>query len=392
MPTGFAKNLIYKLALPFLAPSPRGKMRFVSEGRTLQHPSDLEHVLVKHHVLGASLLLKQGVQQSLVHVSVDGKVQHHADNQTLYRVASITKVATTLAIMRLYEDHALSLDAPVSDVLPRECASEAALNGVTIRQLLCHTSGLRDVPAYQHSLDQSGTLLDVLHAEGVRGSLPGKQFAYCNFGFGLLGCVIEQVTGQSVASAMQRLVFAPLGMRAVLDASTLSMEQIMPIRRVLQRGKAEEVRVTALGKKPLTTPDPLRHFGHTAGAMYTDCVSLQRMMSLFQQDGVLDGQQFLQPDTIRMMMTPHASYGVISPGMSYGLGLILFTLPDFPNVQIIGHQGFAYGCVDGAFITSNHQQVIFLNGGASELRDGRLGVVNRDVLRFALGKELPSWT
>lgn len=391
MPTGFAKNLAYRMALPFLAPSPRGKMTFTAEGSPLHQQADYAQVLVKHHVLGSSLLLKQGEQQTLVHASVGEDIQHQADHLTLYRVASITKVATTLTIMRLWEDGALSLDAAVTEYLPKECTSKPALDGVTIRHLLCHTSGLRDVPAYQHVLDQGGTLLDVLHAEGIRQSRPGEQFAYCNFGFGLLGCVLEQVTGQPLSEAMEDFLFAPLAMRAAMDASTLPAEHIMPIRRVLQRGKAEDVRITALGRKPLTSPDPLRHFGHTAGAMYTDCVSLGRMMSLFQQEGAIDGKQFLKPDTIRMMMTPHASYGTLSPGMSYGLGLILFTLPNFPDVQIVGHQGFAYGCVDGAFITPS-QQIIFLNGGASELRDGRLGVVNRDVLRFALGKEFPSWT
>lgn len=165
----------------------------------------------------------------------------------------------------------------------------------------------------------------------------------------------------------------------------------MPIRRVVQKGKSKDVRITSLGKKPLTAPDPMRHFGHTAGAMYTTCESLSKLLAFLQQEGAVGNRQLMRPETLRMMMSPQASYGQLSPGMVYGLGLIRFTLPELPDTPILGHQGFAYGCVDGAFFTQT-QQVIFLNGGASELRTGRLGVVNRDVLRYALLKEMPAWT
>ncbi|MDO4838353.1 MAG: serine hydrolase domain-containing protein [Clostridia bacterium] len=390
MPTGWLKNAAYRLALPLLAPSPRGKITMEHTGVQLTHLQDYQRILTKHHVLGSSLLMRQGDQEAQVYVSVGGNIQHTAQADTLYRVASITKMATALTILRLWEADALSLDAPVCQYLP-DSQGIAALQDVTIRQLLCHTSGLRDVPAYQYALDHGQTYQEVLQVQGIRGSHPGEQFAYCNLGFGLLGCVMEQVTGESLAQVMQEMVFRPLGMEATMDASSLPEERIMPIRRVVQRGKSRDVRITPLGKKPLTTPDPLRHFGHTAGAMYTTCESMSKLLAFLQQEGAAENRQIMHPETLRMMMSPQASYGQLSPGMDYGLGLIRFTLPELPDMPIMGHQGFAYGCVDGAFFTQN-RQVIFLNGGASELRIGRLGVVNRDVLHYALMKEMPAWT
>ncbi len=390
MPTGLMKNVAYRLALPMLAPSPRGKMTVAHTGTPIHHLSEYQRILTKHHVLGSSLLLQKGDQEAQVHVSVGGDIQHTATADTMYRVASITKMATALTILHLWEADALSLDAPVAQYLP-DSQGIPALQDVTIHQLLCHTSGLRDVPAYQYALDHGLPYQEVLQAEGVRGSLPGERFAYCNLGFGLLGCVMEQVTGKSLARVMQELVFQPLGMEATMDASGLQEDRIMPIRRVVQRGRSEDVRVTPLGRKSLESPDPLRHFGHTAGAMYTTCASLSKLLAFLQREGAVNHQQLMRPETLRMMMTPQASYGQLSPGMDYGLGLIRFTLPEAPDMPIMGHQGFAYGCVDGAFFTHD-QQVIFLNGGASELRTGRLGVVNRDVLRYALMREMPSWT
>ena len=189
----------------------------------------------------------------------------------------------------------------------------------------------------------------MLEAPGTLGSAPGERFAYCNFGFGLAGCVLEQATGLPVSQVLAREVLLPLGMRGSLDASTLNPEAIVPITRVLSRHRGPDVRVTPLGRIPLTGPDPERHFGHTAGALY-------------------------------------------SPTLSYGLGLLIIRDPRLSAHRILGHQGFAYGCADGAFQEEGTgRQVIFLNGGCSEARCGRLGVGNRDILRYALGEEMAAW-
>lgn len=392
MPTTTLKNLAYRAALPLLAPSPRGKMRAEASGHAIRHLPEYLRLLAQHHVLGSSLLIADGAEQAELHVSVDGKIGHAASGGTMYRVASITKTATALTVLRLCEAGAFSLNDPVRALLPNG-ERDAALEGVTLRQLLSHTSGLRDVPAYASALAQGADFHRVLASEGVRGGRPGETFAYCNLGFGLLGCVLEQATGQSVAQVMAEQLFRPLGMEATLDASALEEARIMPIRRVLARHPAPDVRVTALGAQALSQPDPERHFGHTAGAMYTNAPSLSRMMALIRQEGEIDGARLLQADSIRQMTTAHASYGASSPGMSYGLGLVLLADPTLPGCRLVGHQGFAYGCVDGAFVDlATGRQVIFLNGGASEARQGRLGLVNRDVLRWALGKELPAWT
>ena len=181
-------------------------------------------------------------------------------------------------------------------------------------------------------------------------------------------------------------------MEATLDATELDEARVMPIMRVLARRREADVRIPPLGRVPLTSPDPLRHFGHTAGSMYTNAPSLSRMLTLIHQRGEIDGQRLLSAASIDEMTRVHAQYGAISPDMAYGLGLIFQQDAQLPGARITGHQGYAYGCVDGAFLDLNTgRQVIALNGGASEARDGRMGLINRDLLRWALGKELPQW-
>lgn len=74
-------------------------------------------------------------------------------------------------------------------------------------------------------------------------------------------------------------------------------------------------------------------------------------------------------------------------------GCCSLTIPPCPPRRILGHQGFAYGCVNGAFYEEGTgRRVILLNGGASEARMGRLGRINRDILRWALREDNDAWT
>ena len=185
------------------------------------------------------------------------------------------------------------------------------------------------------------------------------------------------------------MLFRPLHMRATLDASTLNEAEIMPITRVLPYRAGQELRVTALGRHPLQKPNPLCHYGHTAGAMYTDGRSVLQMLTLIHQRGTMDETRLIG-ETLMQEMTRRQS---ATPTRTYGLGLVILNRPEISPRQLLGHQGFAYGCVDGAFIEEDTgRAVVFLNGGASEARTGRLGLVNRDVLQWALKQEMPSWT
>ena len=386
MPSTPLKNLLYRAALPFFAPNPYKQMKQLEAGKPLTHLPDYERLLVKHRVLGASLLLQSGEQRAQVHTSVNTP-RHVAQEDTMYRVASITKMATALVTLMCVDEGLFTLDTPIRQLLP-DTDNADALDGMTIRHLLSHTSGLRDTPEVDHALRNGYTYDMVLNSHDIVASAPGKLMEYCNFGFGLLGCILENVTSMCVSDLFRVKLFEPLGMRATLDASTLDERLIMPISRVLPYRKGNDVTITKPGRVPLDKPDPLRHFGHTAGAMYTDAHSLARLLTLIAGGGVIDGKRLVSPEMMAEMTRVQSS----TPTRTYGLGLVILKRPEISGHRLLGHQGFAYGCVDGAFIEEGTgRMVIFLNGGASEARQGKLGLVNKDVLTWAYRKEFPAW-
>ena len=122
--------------------------------------------------------------------------------------------------------------------------------------------------------------------------------------------------------------------------------------------------------------------------MYTDVKSLQSLLHVL----IRNDNEYLSDRARSQMKREHASYGSLSPSLSYGLGLLRINDPYISRSIVYGHQGFAYGCADGAFWEDETGRImITLNGGCSEARKGRLGLANRDFLNWAFRKELTEW-
>lgn len=138
-----------------------------------------------------------------------------ATPETDYRLASVSKQFTAMAVMLLANDGKLRYDQPIRDFLP---ALPQAAQAVTIRHLLNHTSGLID---YEDLIPESRTEQlddqDVLTLLASKDSLyfpPGTQYRYSNSGYVLLGIIVSRVTPLSFPDFLDEQIFARLGMNA----------------------------------------------------------------------------------------------------------------------------------------------------------------------------------
>ena len=135
---------------------------------------------------------------------------------SLFPVASITKLATALAVLRLVDAGAVALDDPLGRYLPDAAASQ---DDVTVRSLLCHTSGLPldladHAAPYAPGLDWPALARACLQTPLE--APPATRVQYSNVGYGLLAIVVERQTGQPFARALAALVLEPLGVEAYL--------------------------------------------------------------------------------------------------------------------------------------------------------------------------------
>ena len=383
MPTTTVKNILYRFLLPF-APRVSVSPLIHWNSSPLNHVSAFSQIIRHHHISGGAFLFSSPEKNIPAYTGAFHS-ELFPSSDCFFRVASITKMATALLSFRLQDLGLLDLSAPVTEVLTGS-SNVPELQKVTILHLLSHTSGLSDPPELE-SLLIHGKPYSVA-VSGRRTSEPGTSFHYSNLGFGLLGCIFESVLNLPLSRIYQDFLFTPLSMNASIDGSSLPESRIMPVVRILPYHPGQTVTITPLGRHPLTEPDPLLHYGHSAGSMYTDIFSLQNLLNVL----ILKGTDYLSERWKKEIRLEHASYGNLSPTLSYGLGLLRISDPALSDGMIFGHQGFAYGCVDGAFWEENTGcSVIMLNGGAGEARTGRLGLLNRDILRWAFRKELPAW-
>ena len=142
-----------------------------------------------------------------------------------FRIASISKVLTATVVLQLVESAYLSLDQPVGQVLADHVGvdiQDPAVAGITVRQLLSHTSGLSgyDDQFFGGAADSCSTAARA----GLSGRLvapPATRFVYSNLGYCLLGLLVEQVTGRPYEVEVRERLLEPLGIEGMRLAGTV---------------------------------------------------------------------------------------------------------------------------------------------------------------------------
>lgn len=150
----------------------------------------------------------------------DIELHRPARGSTRYNMASVTKMLTAVAILKLAEQNDLDLDAHLADLLP-EFPNRDQAERITVRHLLNHTSGLPDYVAAEmirwEETQEPLTpafVLDYLHNRPLDFP-PGTNWRYSNTGFYLAGMIIERITGRDWADYIQQEVAGPLGLQSL---------------------------------------------------------------------------------------------------------------------------------------------------------------------------------
>ena len=230
---------------------------------------------------------------------------------TLYDLASLTKViATTPALMLLVERGRVRLDAPVATYLPELQGTPTA--GVTVRQLLTHTSGLRaDIPDAQlKALRDSAAVMRRVLSEAPRVA-PGTRVIYSDLNAILLGALVQRVTGEPLDGFVAREVFAPLGLRATMFRPPVRLRPWIaptgvwrghPVSGVVNDGSAFR----------------LRGVSGNAG-LFAPAMDVARFAQFMLREGALpDGRRLLKQETVRLFTTKAADFGHGSEARALG--------------------------------------------------------------------------
>jgi len=273
-----------------------------------------------------------------------------------YRLGSVTKQFTAMAILKLYEEGKLELTDPVTEFMPRYEDNR----GVTIFHLLTHGSGLAEYTAFEGVGTRTKLpttkkeIIDSFWSKDLRFS-PGEKFRYCNSNYVLLGWIIEEVTGQSYEDYIDKNIFSPLGMK---DSGYDHPEIVL-------ENRAEGY--VNIGGKILNASYIDTSFPNSAGALYSTVDDLHKWY-LALTSGKVVSQKLWEEAT-------SAQVG------NYGYGLM--------EGNLWGHRRIYHGGTVNGFkaminvFPEMNLAVIVL----SNLETAEIERINRDLSAIAFGEE-----
>ena len=294
------------------------------------------------------------------------------------RVASISKLVTGIAVLRLVEQHKLDLDADVSKWLGWTLRNPAYPDmPITLRLLLSHRSSLTDTIDYVLPLDADmrGVLSDPRAWDAVHA--PGSWFRYTNFNFPVVAAVMERATGERFDRLMDRLVLKPLGISACYNWA--SCDAKTAARAVVLYRDAQPVRDDNRGAAPACPVTPAKDGScdlakwragangavfAPQGGLRISMHGLARIGRLLLGGGTVDGVRLLGPRSMALLETPlwtfDSSNGDTISGFYCSYGLAMTFLPTRAEgcrddlfgdgVRRIGHAGEAYGLRSGLWV------------------------------------------
>jgi CubicO group peptidase (beta-lactamase class C family) len=269
----------------------------------VQNIDDLMHAY-RGAVPGASLaVLRAGVpilERAYGIADMEGRVA--AATATNYRLASLSKQFTAAAALLLAERGRLAIDDPIRRWLP---SLPDAADGMIVRHLLTHTSGLIDyedlIPLGRCSQLCDADVLRLLEGENRRYFQPGAQYRYSNSGYALLALIVERASGERYAQFLRARIFQPLGMQ-----TTVAFEA--GVSTIAHRSFG----YSAAAGSWLRTDQSLTSATLGDGGIYSSIDDLAKW------DAALCGDALLRPASLRLAF--QAWVGTDDPQVQYGFG------------------------------------------------------------------------
>ena len=266
----------------------------------------------------------------------DGILSHEAVGQrdladkspmrkdALFRIASMTKPITAIAIMILVDEGKLSPDDDVAKHLPEFANATFAgdkkpSRPLKIRDLLTHTGGLPNYPKEfaEIYMNRDRTLAETSKAVATQPLQfePGSKWAYCNSGIDTLGRIVEVASGESFEAFLQKRVFDPLRMKDTAFYPTPEHRKRLAKTYNKKDGKLVlDMNLIGLPEKP-TFPIP-------AGGLVSCGADLAELYRMMLNKGELNGKRILSEKAVAEMtrtQTGDIATGFV-PGMSFGYG------------------------------------------------------------------------
>lgn len=315
------------------------------------------------------------------HINPDKKMTR----KTLLRAASVSKMFTAFSIMQLVEQGKIRLNDDASNYLGFKLRNPNFPDTpITVEMLAAHTSSLRDESSYTLPPNRS---IKEFFASNIHFAIepPEKYFHYCNLNYGVLGTIIERVTGERFDIYQQNHILKQLEIGGGYVVSNLSEKNLANLGTIYKNSVAK------IDDIPINCDLNDYKIGTNAtifapqGGLRISFDDLSKCLQMLMNHGEFNGKKILSEESFNEIISSHwtfdgtngNTYGGVME--NYGLGTYKIIgnsrarLCKDREIDLIGHSGEAYGLISGLYFVPNTKDgVIFMiNGTTIDVDDPR---------------------
>lgn len=331
---------------------------------------------------------------------------------TRFRVASVSKMFTIFSVMQLVEQGKINLDDDASDYLGFELRNpNFPQKKITPRMLASHTSTLRDGKIYSIPPDLNVAEFfspqGKFWEDGAHFSKLDNYFTYCNLNYGLLGTIIENITGKRFDIYQRENIPAQLATKSEYLPGNFSPAEFEMLGKIYRKTDVWQPSMDDFKVQPaknfvsLQNPYAENFQGNYSlenyrvgtnatifspqGGLRISFEELAHTLEMLMNDGIFRGEKILSKNSLKEMFKPHWIYdgknGDTCGGvfLSYGLGI--YHVKDF-KINLIGHSGAAFGLLSGLFFIPDTKSgfIYMMNGSQEEDLPGGYYVCEKKIM------------
>lgn len=285
--------------------------------------------------------------------SYDEKDNRKFTTDTIFSIASITKLFTAIAILKLVEDGKMRLEQPVGELL--EEFNTPPFNTINVVHLLTHTSGLiEDEGAHENKYyegwwkslqdGQVDKWIEAVLKKGLQNT-PGKEWAYASVGYAILGEIITRVSGMFCHDYIEKYIIEPCEMNETCFGRRIEFAERYNIRTPRMEEEIQKFKETKGEESCEWDKIP-----STGGGIFSNCRDLSKFGTMILNNGIYNDKRIIGRKALEAMRRIHTSpdvkdycwgrNGVFHP---YGLGPEIYTEADKSQLitpGTISHEGF----------------------------------------------------
>ena len=287
------------------------------------------------------------------------------DKAGLFRIASVSKTFVATAIFQLVEKGLIDLDRDINDYLDYSIRNPQFPDiPITVRMLLGHRSSITDAKygTYRNKLDVFFSPNNVDYKAMFLGNKPGTKYNYSNYGYNILGAVIEKASGTRFDDYIDDNIIKPLGLTASYNVSKLDSTKFVWAMNYNESKKAFSKSVNMYN--PFTAEMKNYELGKStayfspAGGIKISVLDLAKYMMMHMNYGTYKNVRILSRKSEEMMQIPSTR------GSYTALGFYHSRSSGIEGVDLIGHSGGAFGVYSEMFFNLEKKFgfVIICNG------------------------------